>query len=200
MPRVRVAEQPLDALAHLAGGLVGERDRQDLARPAPGRCRSGRRSGGSSTRVLPLPAPARISSGPSPCVTASRWGSLRPSSSSCEVLGVRVLEPSPGQHRCDLGGRPRGAAGAGAVSRRRGSGPLTVRSGRTSATGWGSPSESSATVRSSVADAARERLDRLGDRVGQVDPVGVGALDAAAVDAHRVAGVADDGASSAARR
>ena len=34
-----------------------------------------------STRVLPEPAPARISSGPSPCVTASRWGSFRPSRS-----------------------------------------------------------------------------------------------------------------------
>src|SRR4051794_7369140 len=32
-----------------------------------------------STRVLPEPAPARISSGPSPCSTASRWGGLRPS-------------------------------------------------------------------------------------------------------------------------
>src|SRR4051812_7614681 len=33
-----------------------------------------------STRVLPEPAPARMSSGPSPCVTASRWGGVRPSS------------------------------------------------------------------------------------------------------------------------
>src|SRR5919204_2513817 len=31
------------------------------------------------TRVLPLPAPARTRSGPSPCSTASRWASLRPS-------------------------------------------------------------------------------------------------------------------------
>src|ERR1700680_5231430 len=31
-----------------------------------------------STRVLPLPAPAKIRSGPSPCVTASCWGGLRP--------------------------------------------------------------------------------------------------------------------------
>src|ERR1700676_2598368 len=30
-----------------------------------------------STRVLPLPAPAKIRSGPSPCVTASRWGGFR---------------------------------------------------------------------------------------------------------------------------
>src|ERR671934_1550828 len=31
------------------------------------------------TRVLPLPAPARTRSGPSPCSTASRWASFRPS-------------------------------------------------------------------------------------------------------------------------
>src|SRR5258708_21418383 len=30
-----------------------------------------------STRVLPLPAPAKIKSGPSPYVTASRWGGVR---------------------------------------------------------------------------------------------------------------------------
>src|ERR1700694_509972 len=33
-----------------------------------------------STRVLPLPAPAKIKSGPSPCVTASCWGGFRRSS------------------------------------------------------------------------------------------------------------------------
>ena len=32
-------------------------------------------------RVLPLPAPATISTGPSVCSTASRWMSLRPPSS-----------------------------------------------------------------------------------------------------------------------
>src|SRR5258708_12136828 len=30
-----------------------------------------------STRVLPLPAPSKIKSGPSPYVTASRWGGFR---------------------------------------------------------------------------------------------------------------------------
>src|SRR3954471_3499916 len=30
------------------------------------------------TRVFPEPAPARIRSGPSPCSTASRWGSFSP--------------------------------------------------------------------------------------------------------------------------
>ncbi len=46
-----------------------------------------------STRVLPEPAPARINSGPSPCVTASRWGSLRPSSSSwrCSAWGLSTI-------------------------------------------------------------------------------------------------------------
>ena len=34
------------------------------------------------TRVLPDPGPARMSRGPSGWVTASRWGSLRPPSSS----------------------------------------------------------------------------------------------------------------------
>ena len=43
-----------------------------------------------------------------------------------------------------------------------------------------------------LGDARRERAHRVGDRVGQVDPVGVGALDAAAVDADRVPGHADD--------
>src|SRR5262245_761938 len=34
------------------------------------------------TRVLPEPAPARIKSGPSPCVTAARWSSVRSASRS----------------------------------------------------------------------------------------------------------------------
>src|SRR5215210_3562087 len=42
-------------------------------------------------------------------------------------------------------------------------------------------------------EAARQRADRVGDRVGQVDPVGVRALGLAAVDAHDMAGVADHG-------
>ena len=41
-------------------------------------------------------------------------------------------------------------------------------------------------------DPARQALDRVGDRVGQVDPVGVGTLGPAALDPHRMAGVADD--------
>src|SRR5512132_926941 len=42
-------------------------------------------------------------------------------------------------------------------------------------------------------DAAGQALDRVGHRVWQVDPVGVGALDLLAFDAHDVARVADDG-------
>jgi hypothetical protein len=56
-----VADEPCDALAHLAGGLVGEGDREDLARP-----RLARRSSDAmrrvSTLVLPDPAPATMSS------------------------------------------------------------------------------------------------------------------------------------------
>src|SRR5487761_1490573 len=37
------------------------------------------------TRVLPLPAPAKIRRGPSSCMTASRWGGLRPSSRASAV-------------------------------------------------------------------------------------------------------------------
>src|SRR3954447_6596714 len=47
-----------------------------------------------STRVLPEPAPARISSGPSPCSTASRWGGFRPArrdSTRSAVSGTRLI-------------------------------------------------------------------------------------------------------------
>src|SRR6202166_2060059 len=40
-----------------------------------------------STRVLPLPAPAKIRRGPSPCVTASRWGGFK-RSSRASVVGM----------------------------------------------------------------------------------------------------------------
>src|SRR5215211_3989401 len=42
------------------------------------------------TRVLPEPAPARISTGPSPCVTASRCGSFKPSSSAAPFGGASL--------------------------------------------------------------------------------------------------------------
>src|SRR3954463_16280713 len=51
-----------------------------------------------STRVLPEPAPATMSSGEPAWVTAARWASLRPAS--------RASEPAPGA------GRGAGRAGA----------------------------------------------------------------------------------------
>jgi hypothetical protein len=47
-------------LAHLAGGLVGEGDREDLARPRLARSSDAMRR--VSTLVLPEPAPATMSS------------------------------------------------------------------------------------------------------------------------------------------
>ena len=55
------------------------------------------------------------------------------------------------------------------------------------------PPSSRASRSSTVGDPLREGLDRVGDRVRQVDPVGVGAFDPLAFEFHRVAGVADDG-------
>src|SRR4051794_23889569 len=51
-----------------------------------------------STRVLPEPAPARISSGPAPCVTASRCSGFRPSrrasAAACGIVRL-TIEPRP---------------------------------------------------------------------------------------------------------
>src|SRR5829696_1681342 len=66
------------------------------------------------TAVLPDPAPARMRSGPSPWRTASRWGSLRPSSrASAEAsagAGTAVLTPSRIEPRS---ARSRGRGGLG---------------------------------------------------------------------------------------
>src|SRR5688572_15924428 len=43
------------------------------------------------TRVLPLPAPATISSGPSTWATASRWGSVR----SCNNRSTSITRTTP---------------------------------------------------------------------------------------------------------
>jgi hypothetical protein len=60
---------------HLVGGLVGEGDGQDLERAdALVRMRWAMRW--VSTRVLPEPAPATTSSGPSSWTTASSWTGL----------------------------------------------------------------------------------------------------------------------------
>src|SRR3954451_3670945 len=44
-----------------------------------------------STRVLPEPAPARMSSGPSPCRTASRCGGFRPSRRASMAASAGML-------------------------------------------------------------------------------------------------------------
>src|SRR4051794_633404 len=59
-----------------------------------------------STRVLPLPAPARIRSGPPGCRTASRWGSLRPSRNDSGA--VAALTRSRIDRRPAVGWRPMG--------------------------------------------------------------------------------------------
>ena len=80
----RVAQQLFDALGHLAGGLVGEGDGQDrvgrdvFLADEPG-------DAVVMTRVLPEPAPARISSGPSVASTAARCSGLRLSRSGCKA-------------------------------------------------------------------------------------------------------------------
>ena len=74
-----------------------------------------------STRVLPEPAPARISSGPSPCVTASRWGSLRPPSRlvdrAASARRHASIRPLRGY---GAGGRPRPSLAAAMRPLRRG--------------------------------------------------------------------------------
>src|ERR687892_2134005 len=67
-----------------------------------------------STRVLPEPAPARISSGPSPCSTASRWGSFSPSSSWSVATAATEVEDRPVRGG-DRGERQRGQGVLGAL-------------------------------------------------------------------------------------
>ena len=69
--RVRSPASAGHALAHLARGLVGEGDGQD-ARGVDAARRAGSAMRVVITRVLPVPAPARTSSGPSVVETASR--------------------------------------------------------------------------------------------------------------------------------
>ena len=71
-----VADERLDALAHLARRLVGEGDGEDFigarlaAAPGCGAMRV------VSARVLPVPAPASTSTGPSSVSTAARCSGL----------------------------------------------------------------------------------------------------------------------------
>ena len=61
-PFFLLAEQAADPLLHLRRGLVGERDGQNALRPRACAIRFAMRN--VTTRVLPVPAPARTSSGP----------------------------------------------------------------------------------------------------------------------------------------
>jgi hypothetical protein len=70
------ADEPADALLHLARGLVGEGDGEDLAGPAPCLAQRMWASRVVSTRVLPVPAPASTSNGPSSVSTAARCSGL----------------------------------------------------------------------------------------------------------------------------
>ncbi len=73
----RTADEHGDALLHLAGGLVGEGDGEDLR----GKARPVVRIWAMrvvSTRVLPVPAPASTRTGPSSVSTASVCSGLRP--------------------------------------------------------------------------------------------------------------------------
>ena len=97
-----------------------------------------------STRVLPDPAPAMISSGPPRCSTAARWGMVRSSSSAA--------------------GRPEKAPDAVAVRRRRrrpSSAPSVVVSAAATA--------ASAAVGRSSRSRGRRRADTLVGRVGGVE-------------------------------
>jgi hypothetical protein len=73
----RAAADRRHALLHLARGLVGEGDGEDLAWPGLSRGDEVGEAGGQCRR-LPVPAPARTSTGPSVVSTASRCGALRP--------------------------------------------------------------------------------------------------------------------------
>ena len=149
---------------------------------------------------------------PSPCVTASRCGGLRSASrrsvgSAPARVGapdglVRGCSSSLGASSAATGSSiaTRAAAAAPKRLRRRSpdaqppaeDGPRRGRSSRTSGCGGSSPDELG-DLALELGDPLRHALDRLGDRVGKMDPVGVGALDLAALDPHGMAGVADHG-------
>ena len=79
------------------------------------------------------------------------------------------------------------------ASHRPGSGRAGGAAGRPRRAAGPAPRRAAASSRSSSAIRRGEHLDRVGDRVGQVDPVGVRPLGPAALDAHGMARVADDG-------
>ena len=149
-----------------------------------------------STRVLPEPAPASTSSGPSPWVTASRCGGFSSASRRSTWRRARLGRPQLGLggHQSSIATAPaRLPAALGSL----GTQPPAVEGPRFGFSSRTSPSaglpSSSRQPALQLADPLREALDRVGDRVRQVDPVGVGALDPAALDPDRVAGIADHG-------
>ena len=84
------ADQVGDPLAHLARRLVGEGDGQQLPRlgaPLSSRMCASRVV---STRVLPVPAPASTSTGPSVASTASRCSGLSPANGSADARRLRA--------------------------------------------------------------------------------------------------------------
>ena len=87
-PDASALRQPLDALPHLVGRLVGERQGQDLLGATPCSSRFAMRC--VTTRVLPLPGPARISSGPSTCAPPrAEPASARPADRRCRGCGAK---------------------------------------------------------------------------------------------------------------
>ena len=91
------ADERRHPLAHLGGGLVGEGDGEHLAGLHAHGPPSRWAMRWVSTRVLPEPAPATMSSGPPSCSTASRCCGLSPTSScSGSAPGARRGRPAVG--------------------------------------------------------------------------------------------------------
>ena len=80
-----VRNQQVDTPLHLRRRLLGKGQRQHLLRPdSPAVDRVGDPVR-AITVVFPVPAPAMISNGPSPCVTAACWATFKPSRSVVPV-------------------------------------------------------------------------------------------------------------------
>ena len=191
----RAPDQPLDPLAHLRRRLVGEGDREDLVGP-----------GGAGheqvairwvmTRVLPEPAPASDQQRPLAVEDRLPLGVVEPGQQPLDVVGP-ALSAGLGAWGGPVGSRTRTAASPSRIEGigGRGQPPADERPVRERISDV--PDRLAAAVELGqpaleVGDPLRESLDRLGDRVRQVDPVRVRALDPLALDPDRVAGVADD--------
>ena len=164
------------------------------------------------TRVLPEPAPASTSSGPSPCTTASRWGGVEAGQQPLDAIGAELGRSGLGRSVSVREGVALGAAGSPVENSRGGGGARSPKftsrasspsrdrhlshrrtSGRCERVRRLVLGPAAAVKRGEplldLGDPRRERLDRLGDRVGQVDPVGVRALDPLALDLDRWPGL-----------